>query len=1052
MNQKVLKTMARTILLFAATVLCNVGYSQTPLKGRVVDSSGMPLVGATVTIDGTMRGDITDANGEFRFAEPENTPITVEFIGYKETKALLRDGLVVTLADDTTMIDDVVVVGYGVQKKETLTGAITVVGEEILKDKGSLASPLQAMQGQVPGVIITRSSSAPGDESWGLNMRGNVSANSAAPLVIIDGVATDAVNDIRNINPQDIESMSFLKDGAAAIYGSRAAGGVVLITTKRGQTGRAKVSYSGSFSVKTVGRTPEMMSLDQWSDAMITALENDGSYTDNWYIYARLAKAYRGQYIDLHRTANPFGGAAFTDVHDFVFDDSVNWLGSLFGNAYSTSHDVSIAGGSERITYRASFGYLYDGSSIQFGDNNNQRFNFRLNNTFKIARWLELESVVGYSRQEQVAPSNLGAVLTTQLAQPGLPLRAQNGKPYAWGTWGSPVASAEEGGNNNLSVSSINISETFKANITKWLDFNLNVGYNTSTAVRDIVIKPITYYNYAGDTVVKEGISNGTNIEASTNSSYSKTSSRTDFYSFTGYLNGHHTFKEHHNLSVTLGGQYEFKHFEKFGVKAMEIQPELNNLNGTGEITLRDVDKYQNAIASLIGRANYDYKQKYLVEFNMRYDGSSKFLPQNRWSFFWGASLGWRISQEGALKDSDWLDELKLRISYGEVGNQGSIANYDGVMLYSSNSNSGPLLGSGMSSYLSVGTLASTSRTWERIKNYNIGLDFGFLNNRLTGTFEAFMKRNDNMLVDIEFPSTLGITAPKVNAGKFKAWGYEGQLTWRDKIGKDFTYFVGGTFTFARSELVDYGGAVTKKRGYVSDREGYPLRSFFGLRYAGKIQTQEQLDAYLAKYYDNNGISMPANLRLGDNMYEDVNGDGRLDENDYVYLGSDNPEIQYSFSAGFSWKGIDVSVVFQGTGNRTVFSSNATTIPMYAKHLNSTTQSIGKVWSPENRGGYYPTYTFDSSLRGYNYIESSWSASDGSYIRLKNISVGYTLPAKLFAKTKSISGARFYFTGEDMWEHSKILDGRDPEAPSEPRETARYPFLRTFTFGVNLTF
>lgn len=251
---------------------------------------------------------------------------------------------------------------------------------------GALSSPLQAMQGQIPGVIITRQSSAPGDENWGMSLRGAVSTNSSEPLVIIDGVAYESINDMRLLNPSDIESMSFLKDGAAAIYGSRAAGGVVLITTKKGKEGRAKVEYSGSYTLKTVGRMPELMTLDEWSDAIMTTLADDTG--NNWYRYAQLAQQYKGQYIDLDETISPFGTTGFPDVADFVFDDSVDWLGSLFGNAHSTTHDLSVSGGSEKISYRVSFGYLYDGSPLQYGNNNNQRYNLRVNNTFKITDWL----------------------------------------------------------------------------------------------------------------------------------------------------------------------------------------------------------------------------------------------------------------------------------------------------------------------------------------------------------------------------------------------------------------------------------------------------------------------------------------------------------------------------------------------------------------------------------------------------------------------------------------------------------------------------------------
>lgn len=1043
----ILRKALQVMLIPALLCMGGHAYAQQQLSGKVVDNAGEPVIGAMVIVDGTSTGAQTDLDGNFTLRTAPGTAITVTFLGYKDVKTTMKNGITITLEDDTTLLDEVVVVGYGVQKKETLTGAIAVAGEEMLKEKGSLSSPLQALQGQVPGVIITRGSSAPGDESWSMSLRGASSKNNVEPLVIIDGVAYESINEMRLINPSDIKSMSFLKDGAAAIYGSRAAGGVVLITTKAGAKGKAKVEYSGSVSLKTVGLMPELMDIDTWSDAIMTALENDNNTNHVWYNYAKLAQQYKGMYIDLTQTANPYGTTAFTDVSDFVFDDKVNWLNGLFDESWSTSHNLSVSGGSDKISYRVSAGYLYDGSPLVYGNNNNQRFNIRVNNNFQITNWLSLESMISYNRQEQVAPTNIGSMLTINMPMPGLPMFTQDGKAYGWGTWASPAALAEFGGDNKLSVSAINISETFKAKITKWLDFNLNLGYNTSTAERNTVSKSIDFYNYAG---TKKVLTKPTAADTY----YSQTASSTDFYSVSGYLNGHHSFNGNHNLNVTLGGQYEFKDYTYFGVKAEDIQENLEIVNGSGEITLVSPNKYQWAIASLFARANYDYKEKYLVELNARYDGSSKFQPANRWAFFWGGSLAWRIAEEGFLDDAEWLDELKIRASYGEVGNQSGIDNYDGALLYNPSAASGALVGSGLLSQITTnGKLVSLTRQWERVENYNVGLDFGLFGNRLTGTVEGFMKHNDNMLVGISYPSLIGDAAPSTNNGVFRAWGYEGMIQWKDHVG-DFSYSLGGTFTFARNKLVDLGGDAAITAGsYVSNREGYPINSLFGLRYGGKIQTEDQLNAYVEKYYPNNTIGMPTELRLGDNMFVDENGDGKLTELDYVYLGSDTPEIQYSFNAGVAWKGIDFSIVFQGAANRTVFNGvNNWTVPMRALYTNTISHTVGKTWSAETPDAYYPTYTNKSNINTYNYQASSWSVSDGAYIRLKNVSLGYTLPGKLFKEGSGVSGCRFYFTGTDLWEYSKILEGWDPEARSNPSTTSRYPFLRSFTFGVNLTF
>ena len=430
---------------------------------------------------------------------------------------------------------------------------------------------------------------------------------------------------------------------------------------------------------------------------------------------------------------------------------------------------------------------MYDGSPLQYGNNNNQRYNFRLSNSVKLTDKLTLESVISYNRQEQVSPTDISSVLTTQTPMPGLPLTNMNGDNYAWGTWGSPVTKVEEGGDNKLSVSSLNISETLNYTINDWLSANANVGYTNSTANRDVVSNSVTYYNFTGTRQVLT-------TPTADASYYRATTNQTNFYSFSAYLNAHKKFGKH-DLSLTLGGQYEFNDYKTWGVRVENILSGLEIVNGSGDVTLdgannEDVDKYQNAFLSFYGRFNYNYDDRYLLEVNGRYDGSSKFQPSNRWAAFYGISAGWRIKQEAFMEDVDWLSDLKLRVSYAEMGNQSGIGNYDGVQLYNVNTANGAYVGSGLLSYIATdGKLVSTTRHWERIKNYNVAVDFGFLNGKLAGTVEAFLKKNDDMLVEISYPAVLGDDAPTTNSGKFKGWGYEGQATWRDKIG-DWSYYV----------------------------------------------------------------------------------------------------------------------------------------------------------------------------------------------------------------------------------------------------------------------
>lgn len=1037
----------RKWILCLCLLLATLTKAQTTVKGTVVDPSNEPLIGVTVQVLGqTGGGAVTDLDGNYAIKVPAQGSLKFSYIGYQDQTIAVAGKTVinVTMREDAEVLQEVVVVGYGTQKKESLTGAVTVVDGKAFESKGSLSSPLQALQGQVAGVMITRSSSAPGEEGWNMKLRGSVSKNSGGPLVIIDGVA----GDMGSVNPSDIESINFLKDGSAAIYGSRAADGVVLITTKKGKEGQVRINYTGSLTVKTPGLQPETMSLGEWADGLMQTLENDNNTSSVWYTYAQLAKQYQGRYIDLSRSANPFGTAAFTDVSDFVFSD-VDWLGGLFGNAYDHEHNLSVSGGSEKNSYRISLGYNYNGSNLQYGNNSNKRFNVRFNDTYKFTKDLQLQSSIAYYRKEQVAPTRITAALTTSLPQPGLPMAALDGKPYAWGTWGSPVAKVEDGGDKTTAVSRIDISETLNYDITPWLTANVNLGYNTSDKMVDEVQNAINFYNVTGENIVLTD-------PVQSKSYYQQSSERIDNYSLSAYVNGHKQFGDH-NVSLTLGTQYEFKEYKQFGVKATDILEGLEIVNGAGDVTIAYNSMYQNAIMSYFGRANYDYKSRYLLEFNGRYDGSSKFLPENRWDFFWGVSAGWRLTEESFMKGLDWLTNLKLRASYAEVGNQSGIGNYDGVQIYNVHSNTGAYLGTGLASYIATnGTFASKTRSWERIKNYNVAVDFGFnvaTGHSLTGTLEYFMKRNDNMLVSVTLPGTLGDAAPSANAGKFKDYGWEGQITYNGKIG-DVDYHVGGTFTFARNELTEYEGTTVKSSGYTSNMVGYGISSLFGLRYAGKIQNEEQLEAYKALYFDNNGIGMPNNLRVGDNMYCDENGDGKLDENDYIFLGSSEPEISYSFNLGGAWKGFDLDIVFQGAANRFIYRGYDTnwTVPYRGLYMNNLNSSIGNVWSAQNPNAYYAPYTNDANINQYNYQASSLTAQDGRYLRLKNITLGYTFPKSLLKATRVIEALRVYVTGSDLWETTKISDGWDPESKIAKSGTSLYPFTRNYTFGLNVTF
>lgn len=1019
------------------------------VSGTVTDTTGEPLIGASVVVKGTQQAAVTDIDGNFSLKNVKGKTLVVSYVGMKPQEVAITEGhMNIVLKENSEALQEVVVVGYGTQKKATLTGSVAVVDEKALSNKGTLSSPVQALQGQVPGVIITRQSAAPGDESWGMSLRGSFSKNGSDPLVIIDGVEYESVNELRLLNPSDIESMNFLKDAAASIYGSKAAGGVVLVTTKKAKEGKPKVDYSGSFTFKNIGLQAQSMSLLEWADGVLEARGNDGfNMNDVWMRYATLAKMYTNQWID----GNPLG---MTNVHEMPFFDT-DWQDVMWGDSWSTQHELSVSGGTEKNLFRFSLGYMYDDSNLKWGNNSNQRVNLRLNNTFQIMPGMTLQSVISYNRQDQVAPTQIGAALNVGQSQPGFPTSTVNGRPYGWAEqWRTPNWLCELGGDNKLKVNAVNISETLRYEIIKGLRANVVLGYNHSGATRDKQSKSIDFYRYDGETLAFTW-------PLQKDTYYEKTSSTTDFYSVQGYLDWNKTFRENHNLTLLGGVQYNMKQYEGFGVNTLDIQETLEIPNGAGDIKLTTPRKWEESILSYYGRANYDYRSKYMVEAQFRYDGSSKFLPANRWAFFWGTSLGWRITEESFMQNlRPWVNELKLRLSYGNVGNQGGIDRYSGTTFYEFKSAGGNLIGGDFVGTIDVkGKLPSTDRTWERVHNYNVALDFGFFNGRLNGTVEAFWKRTNNMLIDVIYPGILGAAAPTANLGKFKAWGYEGQVNWNDRIGQ-VGYHVGGTFTYVENRLTDNGGSGAIGAGLRSDQEGYPLNSVWGYRYCGKIQTQEQLEKYKARYGATSAIGNLDLLRLGDNMFEDVDKNGILDQRDLVYLGTNDPKIQYSFNFGADWNGFDINFVFQGAAKRTIWRTinnndkdpDTWRIPMRNAYQNGSNHWIGNVWSEEHPDNRYPQLTMQNSINDYNYQCSSWSVQDGSYLRLKNLTVGYTLPKAILQKQKVISNVRVYVTGTDLWEWKANTDDWDPEAPSRINDSRRYPFLRTWTIGANVTF
>jgi TonB-linked SusC/RagA family outer membrane protein len=1073
----------------------NIVTAQTKtVSGKVINGENKePIIGATVKVKDAKEITTTKEDGTFSLPAPANASLEISAVGFatQTIPADFTQVMTIGLSVNNASLGEVVVVGYGTAKKGSLTGAVSTVGAKTFQDRGPIASPLAALQGQVPGVTVARSSAQPGRESWNFLIRGNSSTNNSEPLVIVDGLTLPSTSALNSFNPADIESISFLKDAAAAsIYGSRGAMGVVIITTKRAKSGKASIQYNGSLSKKKIGLLPELIDIRGWGPMMEEARVTDGfPTTDVWYKYGKLSQyavANDINYMPYADAATALGGMGltaagfFTDVKDFVFFPGT-MQDVLWGDAVSNEHQLSISGRSDRSGYRISMGFLNDGSLLQVGNNSNKRYNLRLTNDYRFSEKLKLESNISLEKNDIIQPSNIGAVLNNGI-QPGMPLEAMNGKPYVWGSGIANASNnniAKYGGEGKEMNTRLNTNFNLTYNLTKDLKAVAALGYyflNTDYRTRENVIN---WYDYTGTILISSLSPSGNN-----RSYYQRGNRKEAYYNLNAYLEYAKTVKEDHDIKLMVGTQYERQEFNSFYARTLDVVSDVpSSLSlSTGDGTSRTMaeNQYHYALGGYFGRLNYAFRNKYLLEINGRFDGTSKFEEDYRWKLFYGISGGWRISQESFMEDISFLNDLKLRASWGNVGGQSVDKYYEYVPFLNLNYSTGagssnfPVIGTSSVVRVSPGGLAALDRTWERIQTSNLALDFSVLKSRLSGSFEVFVKNNNNILISRTLPSVLGVTPPNTNNGKLRTNGWEISLAWSDRIGK-VTYRVGGNLADYKTKLVDYGGQTlisTNNRGLNAYVQGYPINSYFGLEYAGRIQTQKDLDDYRA-FIKDNGISMPAGdvnaqannrLALGDNMFKDRNGDGKITfQEDAKYLGSDDPRMVYSFNAGAEWNGFDVNVIFQGVGKRTIVRDGNWRIPA-AVVFQAQNKAFENAWYTAGRpGAYLPRLSSTGTINNYNYFPSDWVQENGAYLRLKNLVIGYTLPAALTQKAR-IQKLRVYFSGNDLWERTKIRDGWDPEASRNVANTGdvnnnnvstssgRYPFYRYLTAGVNLTF
>jgi len=1096
----------RLCALLLMVLACHAVSAQNQtVTGKILDATtGDPIIGATVIVTGTSTGVSADVNGDFKLNAPSGSSLTFKSIGYTPItlKAVFDHPMQVKLAVSAATLAEVAVVevGLGTQKKATVTGSIATVSSKVFEDRGPTANPIANLQGEVPGVVVTRTSAQPGRENWNFQINGVTSVNGQDPLVVIDGVALNNNNELNSINPNDIESVSVLKDGAASIYGARAAYGVVLITTKRGKAGQLKVQYNPSVSEKFLGLQPKMTNIDQWANGLKQAKLNDNygvtPVGDLWYNMAVFALAHKNQVVLASQIPGNTGPnipantiydglplPAFTDTHELDFID-VNLQQFIWGRATSTEHNLSFTGGTEKNNFMASFGYLNDASQLRIGANGNQRYNLRLNDGYNINDKLQLQTGISLEKNDIQQPTLYTTGSYSSLGngfQVGIPMYTQSGQPYQWGGVASPAGLLRDGGANLESNMRALLNTTLTYNFIKHLSFTGTAGYNLWLQDDRVQTKTVKLYSYDDKYLTGTTAPSGSSAGGSEN--YFRANITDPYYNLVGRLTYTNTFAKNHDVSLMVGGSYERDEYDMFNTRTYNLgTDDLASLNlglssTIGGFVTNDEQRNHYALGSYFGRGTYSYKGKYLFEAIGRYDGSSKLIADKRWKPFYSLQGAWRLSEEAFVKKTNIFSELKIRASYSTSGSQAGVGLYDYLQSLGVAS-SGTLLGSTIATNtFTSGNLVSLDRTWETIIKRNLGVDFGILNGHLNGTVDVFRNENKNMLISVTYPGVLGAGAPFTNNGDLKAWGWNAQLTWSDHVGK-LTYSISGNITDSQNKLIYYNGVPALGAGYNGTVEGYPLGSYFGLKYGGRLQTQAQVDAYVSKYYNPGGVTntigipiaspltnLPgqnSGLRPGDNSFVDVNGDGKLsygtstsDMGDLVYLGTDAPRYTFGMTIRLQWKGFDFTSIFQGVGERTIFRANGSAnnwrVPFVALGQAQTTQWVDNNWTPDNTNAYYPNL-HTNGINGYNYQISSWSVENGAYVRLKNLVIGYTLPKKLLEKSKVFSSVRLSVSGSDLWEITGVHDEWDPETTRTTQGNERYPFYRYVTVGANITF
>ena len=1049
----------------AETFHAQTAMQKITVKGQVFDPSGQTVIGANVVEKGTTNAVITDIDGNFVLnVSSRNAVIEISYIGYQTASfpAFSKELNRIVLKEDNKVLDEVVVVGYGVQKKTTLTGAIDQVDEKVFESRAVTNVGL-ALQGQTPGLTVTRASSRPGNEGIAFQIRGATSVNGGSPLIVIDGVPALNGVSFQNMNPDDIETISVLKDGSASIYGAKAANGVILVTTKKGK-GKVNVNYDFNMRFTTDGITAFSPTMQEYATVWLEA--NKEETIKNWWGWLNeenlllMQSGYEGIYTINH-----------TDWGEKIFLANSRRQDEMFRTRYSYQHNLSISGSTDKSDYRISALYADNQGNLATAYDGQKQINLRLNYGIKLTDWFKLETAASMVRTNTSSPS-AGLDNTLYGYEPPLfPAKNPYGQWYAnYGKVGDrqPAAATSDGGRDENTNLTTRVDLKAIVDIWKGISFEGMMSFQNEEYRRERYVIPVQTYDWWGNPATE--IVNNTqqsltyptdvlNIKDSHNPGYLTQANNMLYQYYSALLKYKNTFAGSHNISAMIGINAE-KYVTKKLVAARENFEDsgVYDLNLASGTQGNGGGKTQNGTYSYIARVNYDYQEKYLLELLGRRDGNSKFAPGHKFQNFGSVSVGWAFTKEKFMEFvTPVISFGKIRFNYGSSGNDAGLGDFDYVGTIGLGQT---YLGSPVISHVSSGYsgLVSYDRTWERVIQKNFGIDINFFDNRLTATFDYFIKDNKGMLSQVTYPSLLGGTPPKTNSGHLNVKGWELSVGWRDNW-KDLSYFVNFNVGDTKSMLKELEGADTYGAGK-NNVNGYPLNAFFLYRTDGYFKDQAEVDRYYALY--GNGGAALSNvmqgssdaLRPGDTKRLDLNGDGKITadgskDSDLQYVGDANPHYVFGINAGLNWKGFDVSAMFQGVGKQYIMRTGWMAYPFYAQYTNQNPTFLGQTWTEDNPDAKYPRLTSHQNRAHWNYENNDFMLQNSRYIRLKTLIVGYTLP-QVWTRKAKLEKVRIYFSGNDLWEATSIADGFDPEM-GETSNNNGYPFSRTWSFGVNIT-